>query len=198
VHNQDPTQPHFSILELQCLCRLLERAGEKRALPKRFPVLFWAVKLNKPDTIRDLLQCAFDVNEVNYSMGTPLYFAITQGHLQSVAMLLSMGAAVNDVSQQPIPLLTAAEFGRDEILTLLVERGANLQCFNVQEQCALVIATKAGRHSTMELLLHHGAAAKCLGLLGENCIIRSRKGEEIAEQLCYSLGPGPRSLEMTS
>jgi hypothetical protein len=120
--------------------------------------LFWAVKLDRQDMIQNLIKSRADPNATSRDMSV-LAFAILLGHTRSVSMLLSMEADIRargEAHQQP--LFVAAWFGRDDILTLLLENDATLD--DVCDEgwaFVLVVATEAGHYSTMELSLRHGA-----------------------------------------
>jgi hypothetical protein len=171
-HNQDPSQPYFNLLELQCFYKLLEHEAHELGaylsrqaqwIWPRLPVLSWAIKLDKQDVIRDLLLCKFDVEEPEDNGETPLCLAIRLGQMNSVKLLLSMGANLHgDGRVYETPLAAAAKHGRDEVLALLLEEIANWHV-DAKEKAlgrGLIAATKARHYSTMELLLRHGARVR--------------------------------------
>jgi ankyrin repeat protein len=92
---------------------------------------------------------------------TPFCLAIRLGHLNGLKMLLSMRPAAHKAGKiRGNPLTSAAEFGRDGILELLLENYHNLRNYSNDIRQALIVATKAGYHSTMKLILQHCATVE--------------------------------------
>ncbi|MCL7040322.1 hypothetical protein MKW94_005929, partial [Papaver nudicaule] len=86
---------------------------------------------------------------------TPLYHAITKGHLETVTYLLEKGADA-DVSIDCTPLHCVAETGDTRIITLLLSRGARVDVAT-RRGTALRVAAGHGNPDAVKVLLDHGA-----------------------------------------
>jgi ankyrin repeat protein len=58
---------------------------------------------------------------------TPLGIAISKGDVTTVKKLIEYGASVNEKCNGMTPLMIAARYNQSEIITLLLENGANLK-----------------------------------------------------------------------
>ncbi|XP_029463558.1 ankyrin repeat and SOCS box protein 12 [Rhinatrema bivittatum] len=90
--------------------------------------------------------------------GTPLRLAATQGHLQSLEVLLDHGAEVDslDVKAQT-PLFTAVSTGHLDCVKALLKAGANPNG-SVYNNCSPVLtASREGNEDILRELLEHGA-----------------------------------------
>ncbi len=78
-------------------------------------------------TIRSLIAHGADPNEAaGQNNWSPLLHAIHKGQIRSVEALLDGGADINRVSGNGItPLMMAAGYGYDDIVRVLLQRGAN-------------------------------------------------------------------------
>ena len=100
---------------------------------------------------------------------TPLMKAALNGHLATAQRLLLSGADPNAEDKGGYaPLMLAASRGHDELVTLLIDQGANL---DHQERSggwtALIWAAKEGQTTTVATLLTRGANAELKGLDGQ-------------------------------
>jgi ankyrin len=111
--------------------------------------LMWAIAERHPQVVRVLVEAGADIHattavrprRVNTEVGgfdaktatdiekggyTPLLFAVQQGVLESVEILLAAGAHVNEVSPEGMSaLVVAAHSGHGAVAKLLVDRGAD-------------------------------------------------------------------------
>lgn len=93
--------------------------------------------------IRNLLKAGVDVNVVDESGNTPLFWACIYGRLETVKLLLSKHADVNAVdSRQNTPLIMAAKFGHPRVVEALLQSGAKTEMRNIDGENAGMIARR--------------------------------------------------------
>ena len=89
---------------------------------------------------------------INYVSGTPLCMAISKGDVAVVKKFIEYGANVNEVANGMTPLMYAARYNNVEILTLLVEKGANLKAKDEKGYTALKHAEISGAKDAVAFL----------------------------------------------
>ncbi|KAM0483609.1 hypothetical protein ACHAPX_002101 [Trichoderma viride] len=113
--------------------------------------LEWATRKDSVETAKKALQYGAQPNAVEMGRDCPLRYAVAQGRLPIVRLLLDHGATIRD----PMILGTAAFRGFDEIAELLLDHGAspNVRC---EDKTPLQYAAQKGNESTFTLLLQRG------------------------------------------
>ena len=86
-----------------------------------------------------------------------LDYACSQGDTNLVRFLLAKGAKVNECSQQIYPIHTAALNGFADIVSILIENGANIESKDKGDFVPLHFAAREGRYQVVKLLLEKGA-----------------------------------------
>ncbi len=121
--------------------------------------LMFAALQGHIETVTLLLDHKANINEENIDGCTPLAYAISQEHVETVIYLINSGADINFRSRAfyEAPLILAAEQGSLQIVTLLVERGANVNTQNVSECTPLIYAISHDRAETAKYLIAEGA-----------------------------------------
>jgi ankyrin repeat protein len=94
--------------------------------------------------------------------GTPLLLAIFHGHVATVKLLLTKGAAVNPMLKDgyaatPTPLWKAAAEGQEEIAQLLLDEGADVNPSTRFGKSPLFYPVEKGHVSIVEMLIDNGA-----------------------------------------
>jgi len=94
--------------------------------------------------------------------GYELYNAVKAGNREKIRTLISNGADVNYVFLPEeyglTPLHMAAYFAMDDIIKLLVDNGANVNCYSLEGKTPLGFAVnRHNREKTISLLLEYGA-----------------------------------------
>ena len=90
------------------------------------------------------------------SAGTPLLvLALQQGNPAMVVMLIRSGADVD--AWNGSPLLWAAQNGREDMVRLLLDKGAQINRGDTEFKTALAYAKEAGHSAVADLLLARGA-----------------------------------------
>ena len=97
-----------------------------------------------------------------------LYQAVSQNLLQEVENLIDGGAKVNEkVSYlDRTPLHVASSLGFDQMVELLISKGACIEAKDTQDCTPLHIAIKTNRKEIVEVLLKHDADINAKGFEG--------------------------------
>jgi len=89
----------------------------------------------------------------------PLHFAVADGKVESVNLLLDRGAKINAATQDGWTALHFACLrGNEGLVQLLLDRGADVSMTTMTGVSALSIATSEGDRDIIQLLLDRGAS----------------------------------------
>lgn len=138
------------------VANLLKRGMDPNAVdPKGQPVLHIAAREGNLDVVKALVEAGADVDRRNAFKETPIMLASLAGSANIVEYLLSKDAEVN----QPgwTALLYAATNGRTDIVKMLLEASAYIDCTSPNGTTPLMMATRGGYIDTVRLLLEEGA-----------------------------------------
>lgn len=114
-----------------------------------------AAKLGDVEELKRLIAAGADVNIVDEEwMCTPLGVAASHGQLAAAALLLNLGARVDDAGiEGDTPLHDAAYAGHLEVARLLLAAGADISCYSHRwEQTPLQTATVRGHTEVAKLI----------------------------------------------
>ncbi|KAJ8791570.1 hypothetical protein J1605_020292 [Eschrichtius robustus] len=153
-----------------------------------------AVKRGNRECMEILLANNVNIDQEVPHLGIPLYVACTYQRLDCVKKLLELGASVDHGQWLDTPLHAAVKQNSVEIIHLLIDYGANLQCRNAQGKSALDLAApKSGVEQV--LLLREGPPAlsqlcrlcvrKCLGRICHQTIHKLYLPEPLEKFLLY-------------
>ena len=98
------------------------------------------------------------VDQPTPSDETPLMMACIKGHLEWAQKLLDRSAAINRPGWTPMHY--AASGTELRLVTLLLDRGANIDAPSPNRSTPLMMAARYGPQDAAELLLQRGANAK--------------------------------------
>lgn len=164
-----------------------------------------AVGGDDTETIRQFVDAGLDVHAVNIAGFTPLMISAGQGNLAAVRLLIAKGANVNAVSGDGsfqkvkagsialgnwTPLLLAA-LGSTELVTTLLDAGANVNVADVRGMTPLMLAVANDRQNAdvIQRLIAKGADVNAKSLAGETALDWARKsGSPMAIKLLTSAG----------
>ncbi|KKT23685.1 MAG: hypothetical protein UW09_C0003G0207 [candidate division TM6 bacterium GW2011_GWF2_43_87] len=107
---------------------------------ENFTPLHNAVTFHKLDAVKFLIKKGADVNQGNWRLMTPLFFAVRDANLAIVRCLVEEGKAdVNSVNEwKETPLFLAGRADKDlEIVKYLIEKGADVGVKNNKNETAL-------------------------------------------------------------
>ncbi len=114
-----------------------------------------ATKRNNPHLLNQLIEAEANVNAVDNSGNTALYWAAMKNHLDCARTLLKAPNIninqENDVKKTPIH--KAAKMGYTDVLTLLIDAGANVNVRDGMGRTPLYLAAEMGRTECVYFLL---------------------------------------------
>ena len=170
--------------------------------------LYWATYFGRASIVRDLLAAGADPNIKTRRNSTPLEVAIfcfrcrsgvaVKGQKDIAMMLLEHGADVNVQSDDygSSPLMLAAVEGHTEIVTALLEKGANTALTNHAGQTALISAAREGHVEVVKVLLAAGADANAKTPAGFSVLYgASMNGHDDIVRLLLKAGADPTAKD---
>ena len=123
-----------------------------------YTLLCDAVKNKHTEVAKLLLTNGSKVNSKNeLHSDTPLHFAVRNGDIKIVKVLLDRGADIDGVNWNITPLHIAVESKNVEIIELLLNHGACVNTRHSNSSTPLVLAAEEGSEKIVKLLLRHGA-----------------------------------------
>lgn len=126
-------------------------------------LLINTVKQNDTKQATSLLLAGHNVDEVDGFNNTPLMIAASNGNLMLVQTLLNYDADVNhqnNIGETPIMWAIVSlnnEEPRTDIITLLIEAGADVNLASITGDTPLIISSKTGDLAIVSLLVNAGA-----------------------------------------
>ena len=159
---------------------------------------------SSPEVLSCLIENGADVNLSTDDNRTPLMTACEYGHVNAVCVLIEHGANVNLQDQGGLTAVHYAMRGSQacEILSCLMENGADVDAITFDDRTPLMIAAQRGDTEVATFLIEHGAnvglsdktgaTALChaLSCLGNFCEVMSCLIENGADiNACTSYNP---------
>lgn len=141
----------------------IEKQSRHGLIKEKSILLFWASLFHKNDLIKELVDEGIDVDtQVNIldSGLSALYIAAYLAHTETVALLLNLGASINQtVGKGKItPLYIASRNGHVDTVELLVTHGARVDQECENGATSLFIASYNGHYNTAKILIDNGAS----------------------------------------
>jgi len=116
------------------------------------------------------LRYGADVNYVNAHGEQALMHAAWKGQRAAVEWLLAHGAQVNRAGDEWSALHYAVFAGHEDLVRLLLERGADVNARAPNGSSVLMMAAREGHASLAELLLAHGADPGLRNMYGDDAM----------------------------
>lgn len=112
---------------------------------------------------------------------------ITSGRVEAVRMWLAAGSDVNEIGdiQRSTPLSQAANWGQNEIVRLLLEKGADVEAVDRRQARALHYAARAGNEDILKMLLEKYADIKAKDGQGQTVLFWTRKPDVVRLLINY-------------
>ena len=121
--------------------------------------------------------------------GTPLHYAVGEGHKKIVELLIAKGADVHEKAKDgTTPLLIATLLGHKEIAELLIAEGANVNAKDMNGLTPLHRATYQGYKEIAELLIAKGADVNAKDDIGYTPVDWAKENHPETAELLRKLG----------
>jgi ankyrin repeat protein len=116
--------------------------------------LHWASHENQIDMVRLLLSHGANIDLLGADGIIPLYSATNGGHLEVVRLLLEAGSDINfhGGDNDMTPLMLAASSSFENILSFLLDKGANIHARDINGSTALDWARNSIRPAAVQML----------------------------------------------
>lgn len=138
--------------------KLLLKKAEPSSIDKQgYSVLFYAVKHNEFDLVKQLLIISTsDINKPFPKGMSPLMLAAGNGYTELSDFLIKQGAKIEAKDNfDRTALMYAVRYGHFSIVDNLLKRGAKLNSQNKQGLTALMLAASIGQRTSFNLLIQH-------------------------------------------
>ena len=159
----------------------------------RHSALQYACMNGHLDIARSLIQHGANIDDIDFSTGSPLSLACESGHEEIVQMLLQNNAYINYKNAAAItPLSLAGMHGHTGVARLLIEHGADISPSHANKS-ALYWAAHSGDEATARLLISKGANLYANDEVGETAFSAAvRRGHTDIARLLQENGAGGR------
>jgi ankyrin repeat protein len=138
--------------ELEAVLAALAAGVPVDTLREGNTALHWAAVRGHAEVVIALLEAGADVSRADGSGRTALAFASRTGSLEIVRLLLLRGAVADGPA-----LLQAAQNGREDIVSVLLEAGASPDVIDGTGKTPLILAARSGHAGVVRRLLEAGA-----------------------------------------
>ncbi|XP_034742534.1 ankyrin repeat and SOCS box protein 9-like [Etheostoma cragini] len=125
VDGQTPLSEACSRGHVTCVSLLLQKGATPLGTSHTSSPIHRAVAKGHTECIEPLVQHSADVDQYIDQSGFPLHVACSNQHLSSVWKLLQLGASVNSIVSGDSPLHIAARLSSPEMVSALLEHGAD-------------------------------------------------------------------------
>ncbi|KAM7407342.1 hypothetical protein PAMA_003187 [Pampus argenteus] len=115
-----------------CVSLLLQHGATPLGTNQSNSPIHTAAAKGHPECIETLVQYGANVDQYVDQSGSPLHAACSNQHLSSVRKLLQLGASVNSSVSGDSPLHIAARLSSPEMVSVLLDNGANHSLRNLE------------------------------------------------------------------
>uniref|UniRef100_A0A3B4TG56 Ankyrin repeat and SOCS box containing 5b n=1 Tax=Seriola dumerili TaxID=41447 RepID=A0A3B4TG56_SERDU len=138
-----------------CVSLLLQQGATPVGTSLSSSPIHRAAAEGHPECIAPLVQYGADVDQYIDQSGSPLQVACSNQHLSTVRKLLQLGASVNNSVSGDAPLHVAARLSSPELVSVLLEHGADRSLRNLEGKQPVDLAPP---NSLAERLLRQAGA----------------------------------------
>lgn len=116
--------------------------------------LFLAIKENRLDACKRLINAGADVNARDVNGSGSIHYAARKGNIPIANLLLEKGANINAINNQEMnPLEIAAEKGKTSMVKSLLKNGADFKHQDPLDRDALTFAIQAEKTKTVKIII---------------------------------------------
>nr|XP_046260537.1 ankyrin repeat and SOCS box protein 9-like isoform X2 [Scatophagus argus] len=169
VDGQTPLSEACAQGHATCASLLLQHGATPLGTSLSSSPIHRAAAKGHPECIEPLVQHGADVDQYIEQSGPPLHTACSNQHLSTVKKLLELGASVNSSVSGDSPLHIAARLSSPELVSVLLDHGANHSLRNSEGKLPLDLVPP---DSLVERLLRQAGGVSPLMQL---CRLRIRK-----------------------
>ncbi|XP_042350986.1 ankyrin repeat and SOCS box protein 9-like [Plectropomus leopardus] len=174
VDGQTPLSEACSRGHMTCVSLLLQHGATPVGTSQTSSPIHRAAAKGHPECIESLVQHGADVDQYIDQSGFPLHVACSNQHLSTVRKMLQLGASVNSSASGDSPLHIAARLSSPEMVSVLLDHGADRSLRNSEGKQPLDLAPP---NSLVERLLRQAGGASPLMQLCRLCI-RTTMGKQ--------------------
>ncbi|XP_022596497.1 ankyrin repeat and SOCS box protein 9-like isoform X2 [Seriola dumerili] len=132
VNGQTPLSEACARGHATCVSLLLQQGATPVGTSLSSSPIHRAAAEGHPECIAPLVQYGADVDQYIDQSGSPLQVACSNQHLSTVRKLLQLGASVNNSVSGDAPLHVAARLSSPELVSVLLEHGADRSLRNLE------------------------------------------------------------------
>lgn len=119
--------------------------------------LMEAIRLDRPESIAELLKLGANIKLENLQKKTAAYYAVMSNDEESLQKILKAGADIHNIIEDQTLLMLASHKGFYRIANILIQNGAKVNQEGPGGYTALMYAARHGHQELVELLIEHGA-----------------------------------------
>ncbi|XP_054471503.1 ankyrin repeat and SOCS box protein 9-like [Anoplopoma fimbria] len=159
IDGQTPLSEACARGHVTCVSLLLQNGATPLGTTQTSSAIHRAAAKGHSECIEPLVQHGADVDQYIAQLGFPLHVACSNQHLSSVRKLLQLGASVNSSVSGDSPLHIAASLSSPEMVSVLLDHGADRCLRNSEGKQPLDLAPP---NSLVERLLRQAGGASPL------------------------------------
>lgn len=124
------------------------------ALSNQYTLLTYAIKNKQYDIVKYLIHIGADVNKRDNKLDTPIFIAVKNNDVTAVNILADANANLDSVDiLKRAPLIYCIEKGYENLGTLLIKRGADINVTNGIGEGTLSMAIRFGRNVIKDAII---------------------------------------------
>jgi ankyrin repeat protein len=150
-------------------------------------ILHYVAEQRRGEGTRVAMEVRAERKEYYVAAASGIRELIVSGRFEAVCMWLAAGSDVNEIGgiRRWTPLSTAAAWGQNEIVRLLLEKGADIEAVDRRQTRALHYAAENGDEDIVKILLEKHADIKAKDDQGRTALFWARKPDVVRVLINY-------------